>query len=264
MQFRTAVLVLAPILLAAKHPITHEDVWLMKRVEAPVPSPDGKWVVFSVTDPAYEEKDQSSDLWLVPSDGSSKPRKITYSKAAESGATWSLDSKRIAFASKRDSDELAQIYIIDLAAGGEAMRATSVSTGAVSPKFSPDGTHILFQTLSHRTAAEKKSRKYNARVYDSFPVRHWDKWLDDSQRRLLVQSLDHGARARDLLAGTQLVAGPGFAGARTSSAQELYAAWTPDSKSIVFTATAEQNQAAYSAVRTNCIRWRSSVASQRN
>ncbi|MFZ6775115.1 S9 family peptidase, partial [Undibacterium sp. SXout7W] len=31
----------------AKHAITHEDVWLMKRVGAPVASPDGKWAVFS-------------------------------------------------------------------------------------------------------------------------------------------------------------------------------------------------------------------------
>ena len=33
---------------AAKVPLTHEAMWLMKRVGAPVPSPDGKWVVFSL------------------------------------------------------------------------------------------------------------------------------------------------------------------------------------------------------------------------
>src|SRR5471030_3139793 len=49
---------------AARHAITHEDVWLMKRVGAPLPSPDGKWAVFSVTDPAYDSKEQWSDLWI--------------------------------------------------------------------------------------------------------------------------------------------------------------------------------------------------------
>ena len=39
---------------------------MMKRVGAPVPSPDGKWVVFSLVEPAYDEKDQVSDLWIVP------------------------------------------------------------------------------------------------------------------------------------------------------------------------------------------------------
>ncbi len=250
MQVRIAVLCLLPAFLIAKNPISHEDVWLMKRVDAPVPSPDGKWVVFSVTDPAYEEKDQTSDLWIVPSDGSTKPRRITQSKAAENAPTWSPDSRRIAFSAKRDSDDVAQIYVIDLAAGGEAMRITSSSTAAASPKFSPDGTQILFQTVVSPTAAERKGRKYNARVYDSFPIRHWDKWLDDSQRRIFVQAFEPGAKARDLLAGTQLMAAAGFAGARTSSAQDLHAAWSPDGKSIVFTATTEGNQAAYAEVAT--------------
>ncbi|MEG2963901.1 MAG: S9 family peptidase, partial [Janthinobacterium sp.] len=47
-----------------KHAITHEDVWLMKRVGAPVASPDGRWAVFSVIDSAYDSKEQWSDLWI--------------------------------------------------------------------------------------------------------------------------------------------------------------------------------------------------------
>ena len=68
---------------AAKRPITHEMLWLMKRVGAPVPSPDGRWVVFSVTEPAYDEREQVSDLWVVPSDGSAKPRRLTATKGGE-------------------------------------------------------------------------------------------------------------------------------------------------------------------------------------
>ena len=35
-----------------KTPITHETMWTLKRVGAPAPSPDGKWVVFSLVEPA--------------------------------------------------------------------------------------------------------------------------------------------------------------------------------------------------------------------
>ena len=35
-----------------KAPISHETLWLMKRVSNPVPSPDGKWVVFEVKEPS--------------------------------------------------------------------------------------------------------------------------------------------------------------------------------------------------------------------
>ena len=51
-----------------KVPLTHESMWMMKRMGAPVPSPDGKWVVFSLVEPAYDEKDQASELWIVPAD----------------------------------------------------------------------------------------------------------------------------------------------------------------------------------------------------
>ena len=43
-----------------KKKITHEDLWLMKRVGAPRLSADGKWVVFSVTEPGYDEKRNNS------------------------------------------------------------------------------------------------------------------------------------------------------------------------------------------------------------
>ena len=71
---------------AAKHAITHEDVWLMKRVGAPIPSPNGKWAVFSVTEPAYDAKQQLSDLWLKSLVDDTPARRITHSKAAEGGA----------------------------------------------------------------------------------------------------------------------------------------------------------------------------------
>ena len=105
---------------ALKRAITHEDLWLMKRVGAPVPSPDGKWAVFSVTQPAYEAKDTSADLWLVPLDGSAPARQLTQTKAPESGAEWSPDATRVAFSTKRDGDEVAQIYVLDVVRGGEA------------------------------------------------------------------------------------------------------------------------------------------------
>jgi len=86
---------------ARKVPLTHESMWAMKRVGAPTPSPDGKWVVFSLVEPAYDEKDQVSDLWIVPTDASAKPRRLTFSKSGESGVSWSPDSQRLAFSAKQ-------------------------------------------------------------------------------------------------------------------------------------------------------------------
>jgi dipeptidyl aminopeptidase/acylaminoacyl peptidase len=245
---------------AAKTPITHQDVWLMKRVGAPSVSPDGKWVVFSVTEPAYEARDQVSDLWIVPADGSAKPRRLTATKGGESGVAWSGDSQRIAFSARREGDEENQIYVLHLA-GGEAVRVTSISTGAESPQFSPDGASLLFTSrvypgagddeANRKAAAERKARKYSARVYESFPIRHWDHWLDDRRPHVLVQPLEAGAKARDLLAGTKLASGAGFGGVFGISSEDLQAAWSPGGASVLFTATTNRNAAAYEDVVTH-------------
>jgi len=109
----------------AKHAITHEDVWLMKRVGAPQPSPDGKWAVFSVTDPAYDSKEQWSDIWIKSLVDDSAPRRLTFSKGGESAHAWSPDSRFLLFVAKREGDEAAQIYRLDVASGGEAQRMTT-------------------------------------------------------------------------------------------------------------------------------------------
>jgi len=59
----------APQATSPLAPITHQTLWMMKRVGAPIVSPDGKWVVFSVLEPSYETDKAVSDLWL----GSCRP-----------------------------------------------------------------------------------------------------------------------------------------------------------------------------------------------
>ncbi len=239
----------------ARHVITHEDVWLMKRLGAPVISPDGRWAVFPVTEPAYDEASTVSDLWIVPTDGSQEARRLTNTKGGESGVAWSPDGRRIAFSARREGDDAPQIYVLDVTQGGEAQRVTSLSTGAGGPKWSPDGKALLFvstvypgaatDSANRAEAAARRARRWNARVYDGFPIKSWDRWLDDRRPSLFVQPLEAGARARDLLAGTQLAALPGFGGQMGDGNETLNAVWTPDGAGVVFAATTNRNEAAY-------------------
>jgi dipeptidyl aminopeptidase/acylaminoacyl peptidase len=243
-----------------KKVLTHEMMWLMKRVGAPLPSPDGRWVVFPITEPAYDDKDQVSDLWITAADGSSQPRRLTFSKGVEGGASWSPDSRRLAFSAKREGDEVNQIYVMDVVAGGEAMRVTSLSTGARSPQWRPDGNALLFVSsvypgatddeANKKIANERKGQKYKARVYDSFPIRHWDKWLEETRAHLFVQTLEPEAKAKDILAGTKFISTPGVGGTLGNSGEEIPAVWAPDGQSIVFVATTNRNVAAYANSNT--------------
>jgi len=237
----------APIFAQNKKAITHEDMWLMKRVGAPEISPDGKWVVFSVLDPAYDEKDQNTDLWIVASDGSSKPRKLTGTKTGESNYSWSPDSKQVAFTAKREADEVAQLYIINVAEGGEAQRITNVSTAVASPKWNNDGTALLFtskvyhgafaDSTNKKIAEEKKKIKYKVREYEHFPIRDWDKWIDETETHLFVIKPEATAAAKDLFSTTGILNGNGF---KFGSA-----CWSADGKEIIFSATTELYTSAY-------------------
>ena len=245
---------------AARHAITHEDVWLMKRVGAPVPSPDGKWAVFAVTDTAYDSKEQWSDLWIKSLADDSAPRRLTFSKGGEGSVNWSPDSRQLIFIAKRDGDDAGQIYRIDVAGGGEAQRLTTLTLGARSPKFSPDGKQILFvsdlfpgntdEESVKKTAKERKDRKYSARAYESFPPRFFDKWLDDKQVRLFVMDAQLGAKPKDILSGSKLAAMPGFGGGQGDEGQSLDAIWAPDGKTVVFSASTNRDELARASAYT--------------
>ncbi len=230
-------------LAAPRRPVTHEDIWMMKRTGEPVVSPDGRSIVFTLTEPDYDAAKQWTDLWIVPADGSAPARRLTHTKGAESGVAWSPDGSRLAFAAKREGDEAPQIYILPLTAGGEAERVTSAPLGASNPQWRPDGKAILFESDYDPIAAERKARTWNARIYDTFPIRYWNAWLDEKKPHVFVQALMPGAPAVDLIAGSHLVNSRGFAGVfRTSGGQALEAVWTPDGRSVVFTAFVNRDE----------------------
>ena len=72
-------------------------------------SPDGKWVVFGVTAPAYDERLTVSDLWIAPTTGSVPARRLTSGPERENGVEWSPDGRWIAFSAGRNGDEAEQV-----------------------------------------------------------------------------------------------------------------------------------------------------------
>ena len=249
--------------VAETRPISHEDLWTFARLSAPALSHDGRSAAAVVTMPTYDPAQQSADLWLLPTAQGASPRQLTFSKVAESAPTFSPDGRLLAFTVQRDGDSAAQVYVMDLEQGGEPRRVTTLSTGAQTPQFSPDGSRILFvssvfpETANDadnvRIAGERKARKDNVRIYTGFPIRNWDRWLDDRQQRLFVVSVA-GGDALDLLAKSDLVTQPGFGGRFTDTGEELDATWAPDGQSVVFAATVNRNRAAFALTHADLYR----------
>lgn len=236
----------------AGRPITHKDVWTMKRLGEVAVSPDGKWLVYSVTEPDYDPARTVADLWMMPADGSAPARRLTNTRGAESGVVFSPDGKKIAFTARREGDDAAQVYVLPLD-GGEASRVTTMPNGAANPRFRPDGKAILFESDFDPIAAQRKERKWNARIYDTFPIRYWNAWLDEKRPHIFILELSGSGKPANLLEGSALAASRGFGGLfnPTAGGQSLQAIWSPDGKQIVFTAVVNRDETMFAEVESH-------------
>ncbi len=114
---------------------------------APTVSPDGKTVVFSRTSP------EGTDLYSMPIDGSSSPRRLTFGRGrANSQPSFSPDGQRLVFGSDRTGNN--DVYISD-ADGTNAELLSTTTFGdrgfRSGPDWSPDGRSVAFSSLNGNT-----------------------------------------------------------------------------------------------------------------
>src|SRR5438046_8009469 len=116
----------------ATHPFTFEDMMKLKRVGAPVPSPDGKWVVFDCEDVDLEANTKISHLWIVPANGG-EARRLNPTSNHEERPRFSPDGKRLIWTSKATDPTQIWMCDFDLGSGvlvGKPHQVTEISTGA--------------------------------------------------------------------------------------------------------------------------------------
>lgn len=126
-----------------KEKILVTDMTKIQQVNNVSISPDGKRAVYALktNEPNESDKldfDYRTHLWITDYQ---TVKQITRGSESVSGASWSADSKQIAFA--RSVKRQSQIFIMPLD-GGEAFQLTDLKYGANNPQWSPDGTKILF------------------------------------------------------------------------------------------------------------------------
>ncbi len=229
----------------AKRPIEIADLFRFHRLSAPQVSPDGRNVVYVVTDTVMEENASQSDLWLVPLQGGATPRQLTSTPKSESHPRWSPDGRWIAFEAERDG--LSQIWLLPTG-GGEARKLTTLSTGASEPVWSADGRSIAFVSsvfpefsqlpfkesdrLNHEKLEAREKSKVKARIYTTLLYRHWNAWADGTRTHLFVVPVS----AEGSAAGEPRDVTPGDNDALPTLASGDEFAFSPDGKELAFTA----------------------------
>ena len=219
---------------AAERPMTIDDLLAVKGVGEPQVSPDGRSIVYVVSELDRETDKTNSSLWLVSTDGG-EPRRLTTAPGANNHPRWSPDGKSVAFASSRSGSTQVWILPID---GGEARQVTKLPIDVAGPIWSPRGDKIAFAAEVYpgkspkATAArdkEKEAEKSKVRTYDHLMIRHWNAWNEGKKSHLFVADVDTG-EAVDLTPRLEVNTPPAPFGGSGDYA------WSRDGASLAFVA----------------------------
>src|SRR6202790_1012042 len=234
LTFLLVLILSLPAFSQAKHPFTFEDMMKLKRVGEPVPSPDGKWVLFAAVDVDLAANKKTSHIWIVPlntergAPGASPVKQAPGEPASErilipdqdgDRPRWALDGKRFAFLSTKEGGSQVWIADFDSSAGTvtSVHKLTSIATEAGGELWSPDGKNIPFtsdvypecdgQALAEETCNAKnledhENSKIKALIFDHLLYRHWNAYKEGKRTKIFVVRAPQSAPI--IAAGNQL------------------------------------------------------------
>jgi dipeptidyl aminopeptidase/acylaminoacyl peptidase len=173
----TAALACASVSIAqapeGKRPMTFLDQQNTRQVGSPAPSPDKKWLLYTISVPDWKEARRQTDIYVVSMDqGLSSTRQLTYTKDKSEGQPrWAPDGSFFVFSSNRDAPANAggaggagagapqggggfggggggpgfQLYMMH-PDGGEARKITDAKDGVSTFAFSKDGKWLVYRS----------------------------------------------------------------------------------------------------------------------
>ncbi len=139
-------------------PLRLDDYYRLRAITEVALSPDGHLAVFGLRAQRRREDDQQSSLWIVPTDGSEPAQRLTRGPGDARSAAFSPDGRLLAFLGQRphesevaaslpkeeaEHEPRAQIWVLDLARGGEARQVTAREEGVAGFDWAPDGRRLV-------------------------------------------------------------------------------------------------------------------------
>ncbi|NNE67441.1 MAG: S9 family peptidase [Pyrinomonadaceae bacterium] len=205
-----------------KRPFTIDDTFKIKNVGAPVVSPDGKWIAFTVREADLKKDKTETRIWMVSSSGG-EPIPMTSQGYSAGSPKWSPDGKYLSFIASKSKEERPQVWALNRN-GGEANKLTKVKHGVSGHEWSPDSKRLLLyirdpkpHELTETKEDDKKPRPY---VIDRLQFkRDYAGYLNRFRTHLYVFDVGSAGEPRQITSGDY---------------DDGQAVWSPDGKSIAF------------------------------
>jgi dipeptidyl aminopeptidase/acylaminoacyl peptidase len=185
-------------------PMNFLDVQLMRQVAGPELSPDGKWMLYTLSVPNWKEARRYSDVYLVSTDrGLPSTKQLTFTKDKnETSPRWAPNGTFFVFSSNRDGNT-NQLYMMR-PDGGEAIKITDAKDGVNTFAFTHDGRQLVFgagkpedQQLWALSIAGIDTTKARQVTKHATPVGQWQLSQDGSHAFFLApDSVDKANKER--------------------------------------------------------------------
>jgi len=215
-------------LVAQQHPMTVDDMPLLKGVSDPQLSPDGRLIAYVRTTTDYIADNATPEVVII--DVASGATRHT---VAGSAPRWSPDGRSLAIAATRESR--SGIWVYDVAAGTErflaAMPETDAWTGSATQKnfaWAPDGASIAFVAADSVVPAPDRPAgdppaAADVRAYSRIMYKTRTGFTDNRRTHVYVVAVACGG------------AGPCAPRLLTPGTHDEHSLdWSPDSRSIAF------------------------------
>ncbi|GAB4365365.1 MAG: S9 family peptidase [Calditrichia bacterium] len=184
------LIIISPFLYSQTPPVTSNfgfaEMLRIKKVREPRVSPDGKFVVFSVSEADTSENRWISQLWRV-STATGELIQLTRGKHSARFPRWTPDAREILFLSNREGN--TNIYRLSNS-GGEARRLFDHPAAIRSFQISKNGRMVYFLAEDSLTKKEKlsKEKAEDAFFYDETqkPIHLWEYDVLRNRKRQLT------------------------------------------------------------------------------
>ena len=141
-----------------------KDLFSFKGVRGPKLSPDGQYVLYTVSETNWKTNGFTSHIWRVKTDGTDA-RQLTRGEKSCGSPVWCPSGKTFAFTTSRSGK--SQIWLMKND-GGEAWQLSDHENSVYGLTWSKDGKTIYFLARDPETEADKtkKEKKNSVRVVD--------------------------------------------------------------------------------------------------